>query len=341
MVSVNSMDSAVVDRTDRQIIHALLLDPRAPFSSIAAAVAVSEQTVARRYRRLRVDGVVRVHGLVDHRHLGQDDWLFRMRCRPDGAPAITDALARRPDVSWVTVNAGGTEIFCAVRSATEQQREDLLRRLPKTVAVFDITAQVVLHQFVGHRADDWVGFGDLLTADQIELLAPAQLPDIDVAVTLGPEDQPLLAALERDGRVGYAALAIVTGWSEGRVARRIEALQASRVVYFDVDLSTEQLGFKVAASLWLRVAPTDLAATGEQLALHSEVAFAAAISGTANLFASVICTDTDALYRYITTQLAAIPAIQQVDVTPVSRRVKQAGSLVTGGRLVELADRRT
>jgi DNA-binding Lrp family transcriptional regulator len=329
------MESTVVDRTDRQIIHALLLDPRASFSSIAAAVAVSEQTVARRYRRLRADGVVRVHGLVDPRHLGQDDWLFRMRCRPDGANAITDALARRPDVSWVTVNAGGTEISCAVRSTTEQQREDLLRRLPKTVAVLDITAQVVLHRFVGQRTDDWVGFGDLLTGDQIDVLAPAAMPETVLTAALGPDDQPLLAALERDGRVGYAALAMVTGWSEGRVARRLEALQASRVVYFDVDLSPELLGFKVAASLWLRVAPTDLAGTGEQLAAHSEVAFAAAISGTANLFASVICANTDALYRYITTKLAAIPAIQQVDVTPISRRVKQAGSLVDSGRLID------
>ena len=53
------LESAVLDHLDRQIVRALQIDPRAPFSRIAEVLGVSEQTVARRYRRLRGDGYLR------------------------------------------------------------------------------------------------------------------------------------------------------------------------------------------------------------------------------------------------------------------------------------------
>ncbi|MEV5322939.1 MULTISPECIES: AsnC family protein [unclassified Nonomuraea] len=48
------------DELDRRLIHALQLDARAPFSRIAEVLGVSDQTVARRYRRLRSAGLLRV-----------------------------------------------------------------------------------------------------------------------------------------------------------------------------------------------------------------------------------------------------------------------------------------
>ena len=41
----------MLDQLDRQLVRALQLDPRAPFSLIAEVLGVSEQTVARRYRQ--------------------------------------------------------------------------------------------------------------------------------------------------------------------------------------------------------------------------------------------------------------------------------------------------
>ncbi|MYR89980.1 AsnC family transcriptional regulator, partial [Streptomyces sp. SID685] len=41
------------DELDRRLVHALQIDGRAPFSTIAEALGVSDRTVARRYARLR------------------------------------------------------------------------------------------------------------------------------------------------------------------------------------------------------------------------------------------------------------------------------------------------
>jgi DNA-binding Lrp family transcriptional regulator len=144
----------------------------------------------------------------------------------------------------------------------------------------------------------------------------------------------MLDALARDGRASFAVLAGATRWSENRVARRLAALQAAGTVYFDVDVVAETLGFGTSATLWLTVAPAHLAAAGEAIAAHREVPYAAAVTGRANLSVSVICRDIDELYDFVTTKVGALDGVQQVEVSPVLRRVKQAGALVAGNRFL-------
>ncbi len=325
----------MIDDLDKGIIHALQLDPRAPFHKIAAVLGVSEQTVARRYRRLRGDGLLRVIGMVDPRHAGQPEWMVRVGCRPGGAGPLAEALARRDDVSWVTLSAGGSEVTCSVRSRSARQRDDLLiQRLPATSQVLSMSAHAVLHRFLGGSATDWNGYGSTLTAAQVAALTPARgVAQESEPAALTPEDQPLLDELARDGRASYATLAAAAGISQGRATRRVAALHQAGLLYFDVDLAAEPLGFATAAMLWLTVAPASLAAIGAQLADHPEVPFSAAVSGTANLVASVICRDTEALYQYVTTRISGAEGVRQVEISPVLRRVKQAGSWMEGQRL--------
>ena len=182
------------------------------FSRIAEVLGVSEQTVARRYRRLRGDGYLRVMGLVSPRGLGVTEWLLRIGCRPGGARRLADALARREDVSWVTLSSGGSEIVCVVRSLSEQQSDELLlQRLPATSQVLSLATHAVLHRFAGPQAD-WAGYGgrsDRRTGHPAgrpagRAAGRAEPADPDL---LQPSDAPLLAALALDGRTSYAALA--------------------------------------------------------------------------------------------------------------------------------------
>ena len=50
MRAVGARRTVTVDAFDRQIIHALQIEPRAAFRTIASLLDVSEQTVARRRR---------------------------------------------------------------------------------------------------------------------------------------------------------------------------------------------------------------------------------------------------------------------------------------------------
>jgi DNA-binding Lrp family transcriptional regulator len=322
-------ESVTIDELDRRILHALQVAPRAPFARLAGVLGVSEQTVARRYQRMRTNGIVRVLVRPDpYRLPGTSSWTMRIGCRPGTAPALADALARRPDTSWVSIMAGGAELLGQVTVA--DGGASLLDHLPRASSVLTFQAHQMLHRFAGRGEAEWVAAGHELSAAQRAELADPVRPG---TATLGPDDRDLLAALARDGRASYAALAAATGWTQRQAAQRLSALIGSGAVYLDVDSAAGPFGFRALATLWFTVSPADLEAVGARLADHPELAFAGAVTGSANLMASAVCRDAEALYRYVTTRVAAIPEVRTLEVVPLVTRVKLSWFRLANGRL--------
>lgn len=336
----------MIDRLDRQIIHALQCDGRASFSRIAEVLGSSEQTVARRFRRLREAGVVHVVAIPETDRAGLG-WMIRIQLQPASATSFAELISRRDDVSWVSMTAGGTEVVCAIRPRTREERDRmLLDRLPRTAQVIAMESLALMRPFVT-TTSEWGAYGDPLTIEQAQALAPdgstrsrRSTGGVDVAA-LGsePTDAKLLTALRRDGRASYADLAQATGLTAAQAARRFEALVDSGRIYLDIDIAHELLGFPVAAMLWITVAPGDLERVGSVIAEHAATAFVAAVTGNANLFAGVRFRDVDELYAYVTQQLGSLGGINGVEVSPVLRNVKQAGAIMDGPRLPNPLDR--
>ncbi|AEW99877.1 Lrp/AsnC family transcriptional regulator [Streptantibioticus cattleyicolor] len=314
------------DELDRRLVHALQIDGRAAFSTIAEVLGVSDRTVARRYARLRSAGAVRVVGAVDPTALGAVLWFLRVRCAPAASLPVAEALARRPDTSWVSLSSGGTEITCVVRTESEADSEALLlAKLPRTPRVEGVTAHSVLHAFYG-GPDNLVGKLGSLDAEAIERLRPPPVPHRRGPVRLDDGDRELLALLATDGRAGFEQLAAATGWSPTTVRRRMTELREHGLLYLDIDVDWRMFGVNTRTLLWLSVAPAHLQEAGQALAGHPEIAFAAATTGPTNLYASVVCADQRELYRYLTTRVAALPAITHLETAPVIRTVKQAAN---------------
>lgn len=329
-----------MDPLDRSLVQALTIDGRASFSRLAEVLEVSDQTVVRRYRRLRTTGLVRVVGLPLGSRVGLFESWLRVQCAPDAALPVAEALARRPDIAWVTLNSGGTEVHCMTRARTRKDRDVLLlEKLPRTRRVTGISAHTILRKFFG-GPDSWAGL-DVLRPDQIAALArppaaPGPERDLpDVPYVLDAAELALLAVLGRDGRAGYPELARATGLSESTARRRLERLRDAGAVFFDVEFVPVLFGYEAEATLVLTVPPARLAQVGAALAGHREVAFAAAVTGAASLMAVVVCRDTDALYTYLTERIGAVDGVGHVEVIPALRSVKRAGMLVEDGRLVD------
>jgi len=288
---------SLLDAIDRQIVHILTIEPRASFRTVADVAGISDQTAARRYRRMAESAGLRVLGVPDGSRLGWTDWFLRLQTTPGGADSIAEALARRPDTRWVHLASGGTEIICTLQARTEEQRDALfLRGLPGSRRVVQITAHSILHDFT---PGPWPEAARALSPAQLEMLARGDetlIPPKPSAhggaarppVPLGPEDEPLLKELARDGRV---------------------------------------LGLNEHALLWLSVEPARLEEAGNALAAHPEIPFAAATTGPTNLVASAVFRDTRHLYEYLTGELAALPGVSSVQTAPVIATLKRTGSV--------------
>ncbi len=317
----------MTDLLDTQLLHALQLDGRAPFSQIADVLAVSDQTISRRYSRLHEAGRLRVRGLSDPDRLRENRWMVRVQCTPNAAAAAADALARRADTSWISLTAGGTEIVCAVRTGSgENDNRLLLQTLPRNRFVVSMAAHCVLHTFFGDAAGLINKMGALDTR-QVERLQPTPPTPGAAHVSLTAVDHKLLGVLQHDGRATFAEISAATGASQTTVRRRMAELRANGTLYFDVDFDQVLLDLHVRAMIWLSVAPSQLVAAGEALADHPETAFVAATTGASNLYTSVVCPDTAALYTYLTTRIAQLPGVERVETVPIVRSVKRSGLL--------------
>jgi DNA-binding Lrp family transcriptional regulator len=256
-------------------------------------------------------------------------------------------------------------LVCSVRSHSQAERERLLLdRLPRASAVLGISAAVVLRRFVGGKASDWAGIDQVLTDEQRRLVldgvpggllgdvpldgpvdAPGDAlgdgpgPSRSGTVGLGPADHAMMDALAGDGRAPLSVLAAAAGVSEGRAARRLAALLASGVVYLHVDLVASALGFSTAAYVWLTVGPAHLDGACAALSAHAETPYVAAVSGRSNIMIAVMTRSLADLYDYVTHRIGAIEGVQGVDVEPVLRQLKQAGSLFDGDRLAPASPR--
>ncbi|WP_103348815.1 Lrp/AsnC family transcriptional regulator [Amycolatopsis sp. CA-128772] len=316
------METVTLDDVDRGLVHALQLDGRASLRTLGQVLGVSENTAARRYQRLRAAGVLRVTGAVSGGEAGYTTWTLRLRTTPDAGAAVADALADRPDVSWVHLLSGGTEISCTVHAPDTSGRDDLLlHKLPRASRVAAVSAHELLHTFA--LPDGWRGL-HCLSAGQVGRLRPP-VPE-GPGIPPEPGDQPLLDALADDGRASYTALARATGWSDSAVRRRMDLLRRHGTLTYHLDVSPARLGFRSETRLWLTVSPAHLAEAGAALASHPETSFAVATTGTTNLTAMVNCRDGRDLYRYLTERVAGIRGVQTLESAPVIRTVKRAGT---------------
>jgi DNA-binding Lrp family transcriptional regulator len=337
--------SATVDRLDRRLIHALLYNGRASFRRLGDVLGASEQTIARRYRRLREAGILRVVVVPDPRRY-PENMLLRIRCQPGAAIAVGRAMAARPDISWVTVAAGASEVTCSLRTASTAERDALLLQgLPRAEQVTGVTTATMLHVFVDGQETEWHGLPDGLDDAERERLGAGSLrrggggharmgeSGVGAEAAVGPDDDDLLRTLAADGRASWTALAAATGRTEPQVSRRVEALLAAGAVFVDVELAPVLLGFRTWVMLWISAAPAQLDRIGDRIARHPETAFVAAVTGESNLVAFVLCRDSDELYGYLTRRVGAIDGVRDLEVVPTMRVLKQQGSLMDGDRL--------
>ncbi|GHD56729.1 AsnC family transcriptional regulator [Streptomyces goshikiensis] len=331
-----TMKDVALDSLDRQLIEGLMIDGRVPLRRLAEVLGVSDQTVVRRYRRMRAAGLVRVVGLPLGRRVGLFESWLRVQCMPDATLAVAEALARRPDIAWVKLGSGGTEIHCMTKARTRRDRDVLLLdKLPRTRRVTGVSAHTILRTFSG-GPDRWFGLDALGPEQTAALERPApQGPPPTERYSLDDAELAMLAVLGRDGRAGFPELAGASGLSESTARRRLDRLRELGAVYFDVELVPTALGYEAEATLLLTAEPARLAQVGAALGGHPEVPFAAVVTGAANVMAVVVCRDTEALYTYLTERVGAVEGVRQVEVIPTLRSVKRAGMFVEDGRLVD------
>jgi Lrp/AsnC family transcriptional regulator for asnA, asnC and gidA len=129
--------------------------------------------------------------------------------------------------------------------------------------------------------------------------------DIDQA------DRAIIAQLQEDGRRSYGRIGAAVGLSEGAVRQRVARLVRSDAIRIVAVTDPEALGFRVRATVGLRVAG-DPQPVIDRLAGVGEVDYVVSTAGRFDLLVEVQCADHDRLYALLN-ELKATPGVRDAE----------------------------
>ena len=323
----NMQDSVTLGELDLALVNALQLRPRASWAELAGPLGTTATTLARRWDRMTAAGLAWITASFGREFSRSRCISYVMiRADPGTRTGMVERLSTCPEVATIEVATGGHDINCDV--LTRDLRELDIFLTTKVYGVPGVVSvSVLLTTSLYLEGSRW----------RLRSLDPSQLNVLNrstmsvgqgtYAMVLDDLDRSLLEHLSLDGRLGWAELASLTGASTATARRRVNRLISSGIMTFRCEIAHPLAGWPIQASL-LGVAPgQDLDRIGRELAAWPECRFVAAVTGTANLYATFWVRDLGELQRVEARTSAAFPTLGVLDRMVALSTPKRMGHL--------------
>ncbi|MFJ2740873.1 Lrp/AsnC family transcriptional regulator [Streptomyces sp. NPDC087440] len=328
---------APLDPLDAQLVHALQIAPRAPWSRLSPVLGVDAVTVARRWEQLRTDGrawVTAYPGPPLQRRMGVA--LIEVDCYAGQLEPVTEALCALPRVATVEHMAGGRDLLLTVFTPDLGELGRLLQnRIGVLPGVVSTRAQMTTRIF--GEGSRW-RLRALSEQQQLELAETASAVrgrTRDGASPRLPDgvERTLMAALSDDGRLGPVELAARTGLGRGVVRSRLGRLIDDRELAFRCEVARDLTEWPVSATLWARVPADRLEATARSIVSLPEVRLCASVTGPHNLVITVWLRSVGDVQRLEAQLAERLPQLTLLDRAIALSQVKLMGRRIgPGGR---------
>ncbi|MCQ9386640.1 Lrp/AsnC family transcriptional regulator [Brevibacterium sp. 50QC2O2] len=315
-------ESGATDPVDLDIVDAIQLHPRAPWSVIAERVGVSEATVSRRWHRLRSSGLA-WSGVALHPAVSMGAFL-EIRCWSDDHATLIGALAEHPDVITIGLTTGDFNIFVIILGI---DLPAVLRRVYQNLPELDLADRVRVSLF--HRISGGVSWRQgLLKVPTAEALVAGTPPgDREPRKVAVPtvDLRPLFLELAGDARVPVRELARRLDTTPGIVSRQLAGLTEHDSVIFRCDVARPDFDYQVGILVLLQVPVLRSAAVAEAVGGWIETRFCTATTSAANIIVVAGLRDLPDSDRFLN-KLARVDAgARVVDARIVTGNTKVYG----------------
>jgi len=125
-------------------------------------------------------------------------------------------------------------------------------------------------------------------------------------------DRAIIRALQRDGRVSYADLALSVGLSPPAVRQRMQRLTDSGVLQVVAVTDPLKLGLPVMAMVGI-VVDGNIKSVADRLGAVDQVVYVVSTAGSFDLFVEVVCPDMAALFTVVNEQLKSIEGVRATE----------------------------
>lgn len=325
---IRSDGEARFTEQDLALLDALQSAPRAPWSRIGKALGIDATTAARRWERLRENGLAWVTAYDSARTTTVA--FVEVRCRPRAHEAVGAAASALPWVFSVDETAGDFDLLLSVAAA---DLPGLGRAVHQVIGGMRgvRSARMRLGISLYGEGGDW----------RIRAMEPARRAELGTsclpsrtpyAIRRNPresaEDQALLQALGADGRLGYTALAAATGLSEHTARRRVQRMLRDGDITLRCDFAYPLVGLGTMVMYRMSVPHALLGQTGHALARLGQVRMCASVTGPHNLFVQALLHGLQAVDPFEAHLVDQFPALEIKDRTVTLHTRKRMGWLL-------------
>lgn len=313
---------ADLDDTDLRLLHALQIEPRAPWSDIAPVVGVDAGTLARRWRRLSTEGIAWVTGYAVRSQIA----LLEVEVELSQLNAVAHGLQDDPSVVVLDHASGSRDLLALV------QAPDL-----GALSTYALTRLAGLHGIRSvrtHLANEILIDASrwrlrALDADEVARIRPPRPPRPRAGQHVADD---LRRALERelwqDGRMSVAELSTRTGFAPQRISDAIATLRAKGEFTFRVDLARAHTGWPIYTWYFVEAPARVIDAARTAITSVPEVRLAMTSASRYNLILAVWLRNLADVNRFEMALETALHGSRIADRAVVLRIAKQMGRTV-------------
>ncbi len=326
-----SHDSFKVDELDLQIVHALQVSPRAPWSLLASVTGADRATVMRRWRRLEEAGAawITCYPVLSPEHTFT---VMELSCVPGRTLQVAARLAADPHAVSVMACSGSSDLEVDVMTRDHRSQS---RYVLERLAAVEGIRKVRTHQAAAyyHEASRWrLGLLDAAAERRLAVHASpsakiGQTAANDPGTPLTEAQRDIVRALASAPRMPTADLAACLGVSRATAHRRLTELLATQPV-MRCELAQSLTPWPLSATFFLRCPADKVDVTAQTLSRLRDVRAVLATVGDRNLCFTAWVPSISHVFRLESQLVTHLPHVQVTERSFVTRPVKLMGQLL-------------
>ncbi|MFT4165936.1 MAG: Lrp/AsnC family transcriptional regulator [Microlunatus sp.] len=310
-----------LDELDARLVHALQVEPRAAWTDLAPIVGADPATLARRWNRLRREGIAWTSGYLEPPQVA----IVELDHNRSGTREVPTQLTHHPEVLVVDVCSGSRDLLLIVTARDISSLTEF------------VTGSAGLQGFGAvrtHLISDLLSDGSdwrlrALSPTEVEQLPKPPPPRARAARTV-PDD--LASAIARaiwvDGRASVASIAASSGFAPQRVSDAIAVLRASGELRLRTDVARAASSWPIYAWYFVEAPARTVESARTRIVAVPEVRLAAVCASRYNLILAVWLRTLADVNRFEIALGNALDGARVADRAVVLRMVKQVGRLL-------------
>lgn len=312
------------DDVDFGLMHALQIEPRAPWKALAPILAVDPVTLSRRYQRLRETGLIWITG-YDAGIPGRGA-LIEIECAPGQSVGTAKAMAEDPVVSGIDFTAGGRDLLLTLMTQDAADTSQyLLHRLGDYPAIRRARTHLITE--VLFEAGNWRL--RTLSAEQAAQVPGARPPRPRAARTVSPELKRVIHhELGIDGRAPTTAIAERAGVSNQRITDAIATMRRDGSLRLRTDIARAYSEWPIYAWYFMQVPAPLVERLRTSLGRIDEVRLAVLVASEYNLIMAVWLRTLNDVHRFELLLEKLLPGTRVADRSVVMQIGKHLGHIL-------------